>query len=251
MTDFVDSYFSFAIQLLQDVLRDSGGAIRQAAERIANTIEHDGTLLLYGSGHSALIAKDGAYRAGGLAPALALDDAIDGDAERMEGFARYIAGRYDLHAGDVMIIISNSGINAVPIEMAMIAKAAGLTTVGITSFTHSKSVPTRHSSGKRLYEVVDIAIDTHSAPGDAALEIPRTAFRTGATSTLIGSAIVQAITVRTVQILVERGHQPPIWVSANLPQGDEHNNQLLQRYQPRLVRHQMAVLPIWGGSKHK
>src|SRR5439155_25854461 len=135
----------------------------------------------------------------------------------LEGLAQYIIGRYELRPNSVIAIISNSGINAVPIEMTMLAKAAGLTVIAVTSLTHSKAVASRHSSGKKLYELADIVIDTHSVPGDAAIQLPGSALKSGATSTAVGSAVLQAITVQAVGLLIERGHQPPVWLSANLP----------------------------------
>ncbi len=252
MDNYVEQYFSFVIGLLGTVAADSGAAIRQGAEAVANAIQHDGMLLLFGSGHSALIARDAAYRAGGLAPAMAIEDVAEGDAERLEGLAKYIAARYELRAGSVIAIISNSGINAVPIEMAMLCKAAGLTVIAITSLAHSKSVASRHSSGKKLYELADIVIDTHSALGDAAIQLPGHALKSGATSTVVGSAVLQAMTVQAAALLIERGLEPPIWVSANLPDGDAHNDKMLARYRPHLMRYQMAAMSSPAGkAAHK
>lgn len=241
MENYVERYFSAVAGLLQQAARESGPTIQQAAEAVANAIEQDKDFLLFGSGHSALIARDAAGRAGGLAPALAMEDVADGDAERIEGVAKVIAGRYELRAGSVIAIISNSGINAVPIELAMLCKAAGLTVIAITSLTHSQSVASRHSSGKKLHELADIVIDTHGVPGDAAVELPGGRFRSGATSTVLGAAILQAITVQVAALLMERGMPAPILVSANLPEGDAHNRELLKRYWPRLVRHQISA----------
>ena len=243
MEDYVDQYFSAVIDQLHQLSNQSGPAIRQAAEAIANAIREDGLFLLYGSGHSTLIAKDAAYRAGGLAPALLIEDAAEGDAEKLEGLAQYIIARYDLRPPSVLAIISNSGINPVPIEMAMLAKSAGVTVIGITSLAHSKGVPSRHSSGKKLYELVDIVIDTHSALGDAAVQLPHSALKSGATSTIMGSAILQAITVQAASLLSAPGQRPPIWVSSNLPGGEAQNAELIDRYQSRLVRYQMAGRP--------
>jgi len=196
---------------------------------------------LFGSGHSALVARDGAGRAGGLVPAVLIDDVIDGDAERIEGMAKIIAGRFALDTGGVLVVISNSGINAVPIEMAMLGKEKGLTVVVITSLTHSKSVETRHSSGKKLYDVADIVIDTHGTRGDVVLNVPNQEYQTGATSTMVGCAIIQAMTAQAVAIMAENGKTPPILVSANVPEGTEHNHTLLKKYQKHLARYQLPL----------
>jgi uncharacterized phosphosugar-binding protein len=247
VADFIETYLNGVADLLHSILQDSSPAIHEAAQSVAEAITRGGNFLLFGSGHSALIAKDAAYRAGGLAPTLTIDDVADGDAERLEGLGKFILARYDLRPESVIAVISNSGINPVPIEIAQIAKDAGLKVIAITSLTHSRAVTSRHSSGKKLYELADIVIDTHSPPGDASITLSGSPYKSGATSTIAGSAIVQSITVQAAGLLAERGIDPPIWVSANLPDGDAHNKALLERYRPSLVRHQMAQLP---GGKH-
>lgn len=241
MQNAIEQYFTVAVELLQTVARESGEAMLKTATAIADALENGKDFLLFGSGHSALIAKDATGRAGGLMPALALEDLSDGDGERIEGLAKIILGRYELVAGSVIVLISNSGINPVPIEMAMQCKEAGLTVVAITSVAHSQRVASRHSSGKRLFELADIVIDTHAIPGDAAVQLPGSPVRSGATSTVAGSAILQAVSAQVATILIERGHEPPVFMSANLPEGDAHNRTMLARYRPRLIRYQISA----------
>jgi uncharacterized phosphosugar-binding protein len=241
MTDYSEQFFSNAIDALQQVSLDSGAAIHQTAQALAEAIINENQLYLFGSGHSALVARDAAGRAGGLVPVTVLEDVIEGDAERLEGLARIIVGRYHLRSGSVFIVISNSGINPVPIEMAMLGKEVGLTVVAITSLQHSRSVESRHSSGKKLYELADIVIDTHIVRGDAVIEVSGSPTPTGATSTIVGCTIVQAITVQTVALLAENGHEPPVLVSANIPEGRDHNRELLTRYRPQLARYQFPL----------
>jgi uncharacterized phosphosugar-binding protein len=240
MTDLVQAYLSVAINVLKDVTRDSAADIHRAAELVADAIQHERDILVYGSGHSALIARDMAGRAGGLVPPLHVHDIADGDAERLEGVAAIILSHYDLQPGSVIFIVSNSGINAVPIEMAMLCKEQGLTVVAVTSVEHSRRYDSRHRSGQKLYQVADLVVDTRAVPGDAAIELPGTSARSGATSTIAGSAIMQAITVQAAGLLAERGFDPPIYVSANVKGGDEHNREMLDRYWNRLVRHEQS-----------
>lgn len=242
MNDYVEHYFRYVSDVLEKVQRESGPAIHAAAEAIAAALEHDNDIMVYGSGHSALVAQDAAGRAGGLVPFLALEDVAHGDAERLEGMAQVIAGRYHLRAGGVMIIISNSGINPVPIEMALLCKSAGMKVIAITALSHSQAVGSRHSSGKKLYELADIVIDTHGKEGDAGLELPGGAFKSGATSTLVGATIIQAINVQAAALLAGRGIEPPVFISANLPQGDAHNKKMIAHYRQRLARYQIPVM---------
>ena len=251
MTNFVENYLVNVIDVLQKVQQESQSEIHQAAEAVADAIQNNGMFVLFGSGHSALIAKDAAYRAGGLAPVMVIDDIADGDAERIEGLAKYIFSRYELRPASVLAVISNSGINPVPIEMAMIGKSGGFKVIGITSLSHSRAVPSRHSSGKKLADIADIVIDTHGIPGDASIELPGSIYKIGATSTIAGSAIVQAINVQAAALLNERGIEPPIWVSANVQDSVEHNAALLERYRPSMSRYQMAKLPSFLDSSRK
>lgn len=241
MKNYISEYLQFCTELFGKLERESGASIMQASELIADAIQQDGEWLLFGSGHSALVAHEAAGRAGGLAPAVSIEDVADGDAERLEGMAHLILGRYDLRPGSVLTVISHSGINAVPVEAAMIGRAAGMKVIVITAVSHSKSVPARHSSGKKLYELGDVVIDTQGVIGDAAIELPD-GLRSGATSTVVGTAIIQALTLQTAGILAERGVPPPVVISSNIPGGDEHNQQLMARYRPRMVRYQVPVL---------
>lgn len=241
MVDHSTHFLTFAVEVLQKIATESKPAIDQAAQVIANVIADDKLLFLFGSGHSALVARDGAARAGGLVPVVLIEDVIEGDAERMAGLAPIIAGRYDLNQGGAMIVISNSGINPVPIEMALLGKSKGMTVIAITSLTHSHAVESRYPDGRKLFDVADIVIDTHSVRGDAALDVAGSVYKTGATSTMAGCAIMQAITAQAAALLAERGITPPILVSANVPEGRDHNHALLDRYLHRLARFQLPV----------
>ncbi|MEZ4668063.1 MAG: SIS domain-containing protein [Anaerolineae bacterium] len=240
MTNPITNYFSTAANLLQQVAETSGEAIYQAADAIATALQNDKDYLVFGSGHSAFVAQDAFWRAGGLAPVIYVEDIAHGEAERVEGIAAITLSHYPLQAGSVMVVISNSGINPGPVEIAMLSKEAGLTVVAITSLKHSQSAPSRHSSGKKLYQAADIVIDNLGDPGDAAIDVPGYDLKCGATSSVVGCGIIQSITVQVATLLAERGIEPPILTSANVPQGDVRNEVLRQRYQPRMVRYQIA-----------
>lgn len=244
MTDMISAYYQHATTQLQRIVQHESEAIHQTADAIATALMNDLDFLTFGSGHSELVAKEAMWRAGGLAPALAIHDHTGGDAERFEGMAAVILGHYVLRQGSVLVVISNSGINPVPIEAAMLGNDNGLTTVAITSVEHSKNTPTRHSSGNRLLDVVDIVIDTHTPIGDIALTLPDSSYQVGATSTFAGIFIMQSIIASTAAKVQERGGTPPVLLSANVVNGDEHNTTLKNKYLPRLVRYAVDMAEI-------
>lgn len=233
MNDPVSELFQALIEQLHEIQADP--ALETAAAAVADAIAEDRGLFLFGSGHSALVAHEAYWRAGGLAPALPIVDPMGGDAERLEGMAAILLSRYDLKSGDLLIVISNSGVNRLPIDVALEAKGRGLTVIAISCLEHTRSVASRHPSGQKLSDVADIVIDTHGEPGDSVVDLGN-GLRAGASSTIIGCAIVEAIVVKAASLLQARGITPPLLVSANVPGGDTHNQELARRYRPQMVR---------------
>jgi uncharacterized phosphosugar-binding protein len=242
MNNIIHEYFETCVAQLRTVASESGASINAAAEVIADCLGRGQAFYLFGSGHSALIAREAFWRAGGLAPAVPIPDPMAGDAERIPGFGATLLGHYNLQAGEVLIVISNSGINPLPIEITLEGKARGLTIVALTSIAHSSSVSSRHPSGKKLMEIADIVIDTHGITGDAAVDLPGSELKAGATSTVVGAAIIEAITTRAAEIMIERDLEPPVLISANTPAGDAHNRALAQRYRKHLIRYEVPTV---------
>jgi uncharacterized phosphosugar-binding protein len=238
----ISTYFAFCRAQLEQVEKGSGYAIDNAAQLIAQAIMEDRNYYLFGSGHSAMIAKEAFWRAGGFAPAMPIPDSLGGDGERLSGIATAYLMHYDLQPGDVILVISNSGMNHLPIEVALECKERDMRIIALTSLAHSRSVESRHPSGKKLYEIADIVIDTHGAPGDAALDLAGTEFKVGPTSTVIGAAIIQAITARAAEIMVGQGYTPPLVISVNTLAGDAHNREITKVYRKRLVRYEVPTV---------
>jgi uncharacterized phosphosugar-binding protein len=135
-----------------------------------------------------------------------------------------------LGENDSMIVISNSGRNPLPIEVAMVAKERGLTLIAVTSLGHSTSVSSRHTSGKRLFELADVVIDNLGEPGDASLSVNGSDAPLGPTSTITGAYIINEIIIVSVTWMIENAVEPPVFKSANLDGSKEHNERLRQRY---------------------
>ncbi len=237
------AYFETLRILLDQIEMSQAGVIGRTADVIADSLAAGGVLHIFGTGHGHLLAEELFYRAGGLAPVnailapgLMLHDSAQASTllERTPGYATLVLEQYDLRAGEVLIIASNSGRNVAPVEAALAARQRGLTVVALTSLQHSQAVTSRHDSGLRLFEVADIVIDNCGIEGDAAIEIQGMPGRVGATSTIAGAAILQALAGEIITRLLERGRRPPVLRSANVDGGDELNNEVLASYRRRL-----------------
>lgn len=151
--------------------------------------------------------------------------------ERLVGYGTALAEKTPFKEGDVLIVHSVSGRNPVTIELAMEAQNKGVTTIGLTNLTYSKSVDSRHPSGKNLFEYSDIVIDNHGHRGDGMCEIEGLDMRVGPSSTVIGALVANTLIVETVKKLKANGmEKPPIFYSANLDGGDELNQKLISEY---------------------
>lgn len=237
-----NDYLANAQKLLKTIRETQMEAIQTASAWITESIVDGGVFHAFGSGHSYIIAAEAHGRAGGLVPVQPIYDPAEGKAERLEGYAATVLNQYDVREGEVLLIASNSGINAVPIEMALEAQKRGLKVVAVTSMTHTQIGASRHSSGKKLYEIADLVIDNCGIVGDAAIEVPGFPGRVGATSSIAGAAIVNAITVQVAENLSARGIMPPILISANIAGGDEHNARIQAQYIERLKR---TMIPVY------
>mgnify|MGYP003873261029 CR=1 FL=1 len=239
----MDKYFDGVISLLNRVRETQRDKILEAAKLVKEALKKDKLIHVYGTGHSQVLAIEVFYRAGGFVPVNAILDlgsSVYGGAmkstgvERLQGYAKILLDYYDIGQDDVLIVVSNSGRNALPIEMAMGARERGAKVIAITSIEFSSKFPSRHPSGKRLYDVADIVIDNHVPPGDALLEVEGIKTKIAPVSTIVNSAILHSIMAEAAKMLVDEGIEPPIWLSANVPGGDEYNKKYLEKYKYRI-----------------
>ena len=232
-------YFAHAQNKLQQVLEHELPNIKIAADYVTESCKNGGKFYVFGSGHSHMIAEELYLRAGGLAlvhgilpPELMLHEMANKSTylERVEGYSQALVELYRVEARDTVMVISNSGRNAVPVEMCLAAKAKGAKVIAMTSMQHSVNCTSRHSSGKKMYEIADVTIDNWGEPGDAAFPIEGLDSTIGPTSSITGITIAQALVCQVVDNLVKEGIEPPVFKSSNMDGGDEHNNRMFDKY---------------------
>lgn len=224
-------FFNAVRCILDEVETTQLPVIQSAARVIAEKMVSGGILHTFGTGHSHIMAEEIFFRAGGLVPINPILDpglmlnlsAIGSTAlERLEGYVPIVLQRYDLRTGDVMLIVSNSGRNAASIDAAIYARQKGLTVIALSSVATHRNVPVRHSSGKHLYELADIVIDSRVPQGDAVLSLPGMKKRVCPISTIIGVTIVQTMMYEAAQYMIALGYTPEIIVSANTEETQDH-----------------------------
>ena len=232
-------YFSYAQLKLQEILEHEMPNIQKAADFVTESCKNGGKFYVFGSGHSHMVAEELYLRAGGLAlvhgilpPELMLHEMPNKSTylERVEGYSQALVELYRVEEKDTVMVISNSGRNAVPVEMCLAAKAKGAKVIAMTSMKHSSGCTSRHSSGKKMYEIADVTIDNCADPGDAGFPIEGLNSTIGPTSYVTGITIAQALVCQVVDNLVKAGIEPPVFKSSNVDGGDEHNNRMFDKY---------------------
>ena len=223
------------VQLLNDSEKDK---IRQLARIFADNIASNHMIHTFGTGHSHMIGIELFARAGGLGNVNAMLDPDtltmfgcrrSGAVERLEGLADIIYDNYRIEKGDIIIISSNSGRNALPIEMAMRAKKEGIYVVAVTNLHQSMNSTSRHSSGKRLFEIADMVLDTHVPDGDAMMEVG--GIKTGPASTVASVVLLNTVASEALKLLAAEGKPMPVFQSQNVD--GANNDAIYLNYQDR------------------
>lgn len=225
-------YLDHATTLLQKLKDTQIEKIEQAADLIAQAYVDGHTFYAWGGPHSSLPVQDIYCRAGGsplvnvvIAPGLSYETGpinVGMWLERVEGYGREFFSQIGAEAGDVILVVSTSGRNAFPIEVAMAAKEAGLKVIGMTSMAYTSAVTSRHSSGTKMYQHCDVVLDNLTAPGDASISDPILPQKAGPTSGWMGILILQSLMVAVAEKLNDRGITPPIYVAGNIDEKDEY-----------------------------
>jgi uncharacterized phosphosugar-binding protein len=217
------------IDLLGRLVREQQSKIDAAAEIIAHSLVNGGVIHVFGTGHSSLIAQEPFMRAGGLFPVNAILDErilLSGGSlnstinEKEEGLAAKILAAHQVGPSDAGIVISNSGRNAAPVEMAIEMKRARIPVIAITSMNHSQQVTSALSNGKKLMDVADVVLDNFAPYGDALMKIPGSAAAMGAVSTVTGAALVNSIFILAAEKMLSMGYTPLVLPSGNMTGAD-------------------------------
>ncbi len=251
MKNLTTFYKDTIIDILNKISEETE-MIQKAAKVVAESIAREEPVHVIGpGGHSNMAAEEVLWRAGGLAPMNAILDAgtnlIHGAKrsniiERTPGYAIKVLDAYRVgkKPGEVIIIVNAYGINSMCIDTALEAKRRKMITIGITSKSFADVVPkdhlSRHPTGKNLYQEVDYFLNCHLPYGDAIIEIEGCPQKVGPTSTFCNAFTINLLMAETVKELVAMGIEPPVWMSANLPGGDEKNRKLEEKYIP-LIKH--------------
>ena len=229
------AYLQAVSALLAELQATQLENVRAVGAVIGRSVAGGGIVHLFGSGHSHMAAEEVFVRAGTLTTVRAIwPEQVTDKLERVEGLGPSILKMGDVRPGEVLFVISNSGINPMPIDVALEAKRRGAVTVAVTSTQHALAVPSRHSSGRRLMDVCDHLLDTRVPAGDVLLAVPGLGYPIGPASTVASVAVIQAVMAEAVHWLVTNGFEAPVRLSRNMPGGDAHNDRLGQRYRDRI-----------------
>lgn len=235
----IEKYYQQIVHILGQIKDTQAERIGSAARMVADVIKADGIIYVFGCGHSHLIGLDCFYRAGGLANVSAMLDtdlmlhngaAKSSVMEKMSGIAESIFERYCITEKDMLIVISTSGKNAVPVEMAQAASKRGIRNISVVSsayFADKKDLP-------MLYECSDMYIDNCVPHGDAVMEITGSEAKMGSVSTAASSFILQSVLLEGAELAAKEGVRVPVYMSGNVEGGAEYNKALIAKYLPRI-----------------
>lgn len=239
MSTIISDYFDRLSAHLTHLRDSQAQSMAQAVELIVQAARRDRRVFVFGTGHSHMLAEEVHYRAGGLAitvPVLSAFTMLHESAasstkfERISGMVQPLLQRYDIGTGDVLLVVSNSGVNAAPVEAARFGREAGAKVIALTSVTYSKA----SANGRlRLAELADIVLDNEVPAGDAMMPLPHSEMKAGAISTAVGATILNAVFCGVAAQLAAEGGEVPVYRSANMPGAADINDRLVEKYKAR------------------
>ena len=238
--DVIGAYLDNFNKIMQQVADTQSEKLREGAQKLADAALSGHNIFAFGCSHAGLLALELYYRTGGMAlinpvraPGLCLDidpATMTSQMERLPDYGRVIIDNQPLGEGDVIIIHSVSGRNTVTVDAAIRAREKGAFVIALTNMQTTTALKSRHPSGKNLYEVSDLVLDNCGCLGDGSLDVPGVMEKVGPTSTAVGAAMLNAMMAQAVELIAAAGGVVPVFVSANLEGGDEHNKNMLAKY---------------------
>ena len=232
-------------QIIAEIVTGEQERIQKAAAILADAIIADRLVHVFGAGgHSAIAAMEIFYRAGGLVqvnpifpPGMNVIYSHPTMA-RLAGTGKFILNFYEVNKGDPLIVVNFYGLNPCAVDVALEGKKRGVNLITVNAHQFAAKVPRdfrwRHPSKKNINELADVAIDNHVPMPDAVLELEGIEERVSATATIATCFALNCLMAETAQNLVKRGHKPDIWLSNNIPGGDEHNERFIEAYRHRI-----------------
>lgn len=245
-------YISRLVQLAERAADENEDAFAKAADALSTTLQNEGLIHLYGSGHSVLPVQEtypryGSYvgfnpltdprvmwhnilGAGGVRELLWL--------ERTERYAEKFLDHQPLNPGDSIVIFGHSGRNASGIDTALYAKKRGMTVVAITAKANLDK-PATHSSGQRLADAADIVIDTCAPIEDAIVPVEGWSRPVAGSSTVLAMMMMHELVARTAQKLSDKGIESPTFASPTIAGVTLHDtDQIYGVYRERMIKAQ-------------
>lgn len=240
----MDDYASVLIERMERIRLTQRESIIQAAGFVRDTVKQEGLVYVFGCGHSHMLGEESFYRAGGLAcvcpmlyEPLMLHEgaALSSRLEKQDGLYAQILSQYELSGADMLICVSSSGINSVPVELAGAVSARKIRTVGISSWEYLEQTA-KNPLHAHLKDVCQVNIDNMVPYGDACLQPEGLAVKTTPVSSVLSVYVVNSIFAEAIALMREAGIEPPVYTSGNIPGGSEKNRKLIEKYSPR-IRH--------------
>ena len=230
MSEPAQTYLRKCRELLEIVAAQQA-QIGQAADWFADSIAAGRMVHLFGAGHSRIMVEEMWPRYGsfpGFHPIVELsltfhNPVVGANGQRQamfletrSGLAERILRNFDLSSQDTALVISSSGANTVPVEMAQLFREHGVKVVAIVSARHSAACSSNHAEGLKLTDCADLLLDTGAPVGDAMVSIEGLETPVAPGSTIGGCLLINAIKAEVAQRLVHRGCMPPVLTAANV-----------------------------------
>ncbi len=234
----IQDYFSAIQELQTRVISVQTALLAEIAGCMAATVQAGKRIFIFGTGHSHMLAEEGFFRAGGLAAVTPIfssammlheNPALSSKLERTSGFAAILLDRFSPLPGEMIFVVSNSGVNALPVEMALEARQRDLISVALCSLEYARVAPLS-PSGRRLFEICDYCIDNGGAAGDALVPIENAPWRVGSSSTVVNALIWNCLVTETAYRIHQAGGELPVFASLNMAGAREHNQGLLETW---------------------